>query len=151
MPNEFNQEFTSVVNFRPEEPDWTLGELWRHRFISKKPLYNLTALQTAFSSQDVLLVTKDCRKDVEEVLQSDADDVWRAVQGLKAGNYVNSQWCSTSGRSWVPCDAYVVEIWPVKVDGDTIRDLYLKFGMSKTGKCLLVISCHPSGDEDENA
>ncbi|WP_310630806.1 hypothetical protein [Paraburkholderia sp.] len=148
--NDLQPQLTTVVNYRPDEPDWSLGEEARHRYIGKNCLYDLAAVKASFQLDDVLLVTKDCKHDVTVRLQSEIADVWAAIQGLTDKQYRNSQWCRTSGKSWVPCDAYRVITWPVEVDGAPMSDVYVKFGMSKAGKCLLIVSCHPSGDEYED-
>lgn len=151
MPNnEIQREFTTVVNYRPDEPDWSLGVESRHRYIGKKCLYDLGAVQQSMSVADMLLVTHDCKHDVTVRLQSEIEDVWNAIQALTGAQYLNSQWCRTSGKSWVPCDAYRVLTWPAEVSGAVMNDVYVKFGMSKAGKCLLIVSCHPSGDEYED-
>jgi len=140
---------TIVVNFHPKQPDWSLGTGRARRFIGKTPIYNLSAMQVGFSGGDVILATGDCKQDVRHKLHSDAYGVWDAIRALGASDYNNSLWCQTSSGFWLPCDSYLIGRWPTPVRGNTVDNVYVKFGMSKTGKCVVVISCHPSSEDEE--
>lgn len=143
-------DLTIVVNFRPEQPEWHREPTDRERYIGKQQLYDLKKLQSVpLTGETALLTTRDCKHDVAIKLESDLEIVLDALKLLTEDNYVNSQWCRTTGKSWIPCDAYLVPKWPVKVKGSDQYNVYIKFGMSKAGKCLLIVSCHPSGDENE--
>jgi hypothetical protein len=120
------------------------------RGVSGEPLYPtedvLTILQR-FGIDAVIPWTQKCIKDIQK-WQLDADDLVELVKiALSAGRFRGSAWCkqSPSGPR-AACDAYslVRGEWFEHANKHMNIEYYIKFAISKSGKCLLMVSCHPS-------
>lgn len=90
------------------------------------------------------LFTEDCRTDVALEGWS-LQDVFRLIEeAVQYGTYKNSQWCRQGVTEQVvpcaPCDAYSVRFRNIE---NRFTNYYVKFAIAKTGKLMLVFSCHP--------
>lgn len=118
--------------------------------IGEKPLYAKEAVLSILRGEadPVILWTDRCIKNVGS-LDWGPDDVVRLVQGaLNDGTYLNSSWCSQGANgNWAACDAYRVmfEEWAPHLHQMRSLEYYLKFAISRTGKVVLIVSCHLSG------
>ncbi|MBL8399538.1 MAG: hypothetical protein JNL00_00575 [Candidatus Accumulibacter sp.] len=91
----------------------------------------------------VKLWTGKCRRDVAN-LTLDAADVGALLQELTERDYRDSEWCDNGKGAWAACDAYNLRRNEyVETAGKTFRmEYFLKFALSKTGKLVLMVSCH---------
>lgn len=73
-----------------------------------------------------------------------AGDVVRLISSLESTDYVNSQWCATSARMKIDCDAYAVHYSRERGRWQLAEKVYVKFGYSQnTGSSMaLVCSVH---------
>lgn len=92
----------------------------------KRPTYNLENIKEAFSSEDLLRITRTARKSVIEMGLRDSDVV-NAIQRLEARNFYKSMTSYQDHRVWQ--DVYHIEY------GELI--LYLKFTVDSEGFFVL--------------
>ncbi len=114
------------------------------RKIPGGPLYKLAEIQALAATPDaVYLWTGKCRRDVAN-LTLDAAAVGALLQELTARDYRDSEWCDNGKGAWAACDAYNLRRNEyVETAGKTFRmEYFLKFAVSKTGKLVLMVSCH---------
>lgn len=114
------------------------------RKIAGGPLYKLAEIQALATTPDaVKLWTGKCRRDVAN-LTLDAADVGALLQELTERDYRDSEWCDNGKGVWAACDAYNLRRNEyVETAGKTYRmEYFLKFALSKTGKLVLMVSCH---------
>ena len=114
------------------------------RKITGGPLYKLAEIQALAATPDaVKLWTGKCRRDVAN-LTLDAADVGALLQELTERDYRDSEWCDNGKGAWAACDAYNLRRNEyVETAGKTLRiEYFLKFALSKTGKLVLMVSCH---------
>lgn len=118
-----------------------------NRRIVGGPLYNKADVLSVLKQGDQALITwtRKCAHDLQR-LAFDITDV-RALIGetLSIGKYRNSEWCQQHPSGpWAACDAYQVTRmeWVHAAHKDMKFDYYVKFGIGKTGKILLIVSCH---------
>jgi hypothetical protein len=128
----------SAYDGEPPTPDG-------NRKIPGGPLYVLAEIQ-AISAQAgaVVLWTRNCIKDAAD-LGLDTDDVGGLLQELVAGSYRGSEWCENGKAGWVAADAYTLKRQEfIEAAGKWMSiEYYLKFAKGKTGKLVLMVSCHP--------
>jgi hypothetical protein len=95
-------------------------------------------------------LTERCRKDVQ-TMGFDIDDVKQLVcAALSSGSYLKSEWCivgqTDKAISWAACDSYRLfrNEWVEYAHKEMRYEYYVKFAIGKTGKLLLLVSCHLS-------
>lgn len=91
----------------------------------------------------VKLLTAKCRRDTAN-LALDAADVGALLQELMERDYRDSEWCDNGKGAWVACDAYTLRRNEyLETASKSFRmEYFLKFGLSKTGALVLIVSCH---------
>lgn len=132
-------------------PDY-LREQGADRSIAGGPLYDprrvLELLQGDGSS--IHPWTKKCVKDMRDKLCLDHEGVADLVRdAVTRGRYLNSQWCiGNRDHIWAACDAYVLRREEYIVYAHKFMEIeyYLKFAINKSGKLLLLVSCHNPED-----
>lgn len=92
----------------------------------KRPTYNLEDIKEAFSSEDLLRITRTARKSVIEMGLRDSD-VINVIQGLGGSNFYKSMTSYQDHRVWQ--DVYHAKY------GELI--LYLKFTIDPEGFFVL--------------
>lgn len=123
--------------------------------ISDGPLYckeSIMKILNDLGADSINLATKKAIRDIKKH-DLDVDDgvLKLLILALKTGKYLNSQWCELSRRgTWSACDGYsVVESkWNQYMYKNLETKWYIKFAIGKTGKLILIVSCH-SSDEQE--
>lgn len=116
------------------------------RKIAGGPLYALARIQALTELVDsVQFWTAKCRRDAAN-LTLDPSDVGGLIRELKERDYRDSEWCENGKGFWAACDAYTLARDEYRENaGKTFRMAYfLKFAESRTGKLVLIVSCHTS-------
>lgn len=118
------------------------------RDIPGGPLYPVTeVLAVLDQGEQVLKVwTRKCAQDLQ-ALTFDADAALRLVRdALTSGRFKGAEWCTDNGYSWAACDAYTLRRneWVPVLRREEACNYYVKFAIGKTGKLLLLVSCHLS-------
>lgn len=118
--------------------------------IQRHPLYAEEEVLRLLDQQGVeafTLWTNDCQKDVQN-LELDHEGVMELIRSaLINGKFINAQWCQQKpGGPWAACDAYSVtrSEWIEAAFKSMDIQYYVKFALNKSGKLLLVVSCHTS-------
>ena len=115
-----------------------------NRKIAGGPLYSLAEIQ-ALSAQAgaVLFWTRNCIKDAAD-LGLDTEDAGGLLRELVASDYRDSEWCENGKAGWVAADAYRLkrQEFIVAAGKWMSMEYYLKFAKGKTGKLVLMVSCH---------
>ncbi|MEM5528246.1 hypothetical protein WN093_05390 [Gammaproteobacteria bacterium AS21] len=121
-------------------------------YISDGPLYSLTdvlaLLDTGESS--TILWTRKCKNDVQQLSYEIADVQKLIKQAVTQGRYINSQWCRQQPTGpWAACDSYRLsrDEWVEYAYKEMRYKYYVKFAIGKTGKLLLLVSCHLSHED----
>jgi hypothetical protein len=113
--------------------------------IANGPLYDLKRVKTLLEHEDDLnLWTEKCRKDVHKWFDADHQRVIALIKTLKTDDYIDSEWCENGKGAIAACDAYRIQSTePALATGQLLRmEYFLKFAISKTGKVVLLVSCH---------
>lgn len=114
------------------------------RKIINGPLYPLARIQALAETPDgVFLWTRKCGRDVSN-LGWDTADVADRILELREKDYRDSEWCENGKGRWAACDAYSLRRTEYQeyVGKNISVEYFLKFAESKTGKLVLIISCH---------
>lgn len=118
------------------------------RKIAGGPLYavdEVLALLAESNAQAVRVWTRKCQSDMQK-LSLDIDDVRALVTiAVRSGRFLGAQWCIQHPNGpWAACDAYslIRSEWIDPAQKEMAMEYYLKFAIAKTGKLLLVVSCH---------
>ncbi|EIC20338.1 hypothetical protein [Thiorhodovibrio frisius] len=122
------------------------------RKIAGGPLYpvaEVQALLTGLGAQAVRAWTNKCQRDMQK-WSLDTDDLCELLQiALQSGRFRGAEWCVQHPNGpWAACDAYslVRREWIANARKEMGIGYYIKFAIAKTGKLLLVVSCHPWED-----
>lgn len=132
-------------------PENTDGDLK----ISDGPLYDKVSVMNILNelgADSINVVTRKANRDIQRHDLDIDDGVLKLLKlALSRGKYLNSQWCEHGrGNTWSACDAYsVIESkWNDYMHDYLDTKWYIKFAIGKTGKLILIVSCH-SSDEQE--
>ena len=117
--------------------------------IADGPLYPvvdvLALLETG--DQNTVLWTRKCKSDVQ-LLAYDICDIRGLIKdAVTQGQYLNSEWCVQKPTGpWAACDGYRLfrDEWVPYAHKEMRCEYYVKFAIGKTGKILLLVSCHLS-------
>ena len=122
------------------------------RKIPGGPLYpagEVRALLKDLGGQAVYAWTDKCSRDMQK-WALEADDLCELLGiALQTGRFRGAEWCvQRPNGPWAACDAYSLVRWEWVEYAQREMDMeyYIKFAIAKTGKVLLVVSCHPSED-----
>lgn len=119
------------------------------RRINKKYLYDIADIRKLASTPDtdesVLAWTAGAKADISGLLW-DMEDVKELIlHALDHGRRLKPEWCVQSPDGpLAACDVFIVSRHEVG-KRDNVRRImqyYLKFAVSKTGRLLLIASCH---------
>ncbi len=119
----------------------------KNRIISEVPLYNTARILEILKEGDENTIpwTRRCIQDIE-CLSLDKSDVRTLIKdAITNGTYKNSQWCTQKPAGpWAACDAYQLfrSEWVQYAKKNMRIEYYVKFAIGKTGKILLLVSCH---------
>ena len=116
----------------------------KSRKITGGSLYGLAEIQAIAATPGAInFWTAKCRRDAAN-LTLDAADVGLMLQELTELDYRDSEWCDNGKGAWAACDAYALRrVEYVETAGKSFRmEFFLKFALSKTGKLVLMVSCH---------
>ncbi len=125
-----------------------LPEAGKKREIQDGPLYGKDQILPLLTEEENIIAwTRKCREDLQK-WRFDMEDVAELISiCLDEGEFLGSEWCE-QGESglWVACDAYrVVRLeWSYIAHKGISFEYYIKFAINKTGKLVLMVSCHPS-------
>ena len=129
--------------------DAKLPEVGERREIRGGPLYHKDhVLQLLTEQENIVLWTRKCAEDLQ-YWKIELEDVAELIKtGLDKGTFLGSQWCEQKKSGpWAACDAYRISRWEwsdMFHKGISV-EYYIKFAINRTGKLLLIVSCHLSG------
>ena len=89
--------------------------------------------------------TKDCKNDLQKHTLDISDARQLVHEAITSGQYLNSQWCVQKPTGpWAACDGYRLfrDEWIEYAHKYMRIEYYIKFAIGKTGKLLLLVSCH---------
>lgn len=121
------------------------SEPGRAKIDAAGPLYDLARVKALVEDETQLqLWTRKCINDVSKLFDSDLARVVELIQGLRSEDYIDSEWCENGKGFLAACDAYRCrrqEVVPGTSRPVTV-EYYVKFAIGKTGRLVLVVSCH---------
>lgn len=112
------------------------------------PLYEVKHVLDILSGGDEKTIpwTKKCINYLQNLALDSSGACTLVQDAVTQGKYLNSQWCEqkTNGP-WAACDAYRLfrDEWAENAHKYMRFEYYVKFAIGKTGKILLLVSCHP--------
>ena len=118
-------------------------------YIEGGPLYlpaGVLALLDAGENHTILW-TRKCKNDVQQLAYEISEVQVRLRQAITQGQYLNSEWCVQKPTGpWAACDGYRLfrNEWVDYAHKEMRFEYYVKFAIGKTGKLLLLVSCHLS-------
>jgi len=125
-----------------------LPEAGQRREIKGGPLYDRGhVLELLDKEKNIQAWTRKCRDDLQNWGLDPEDIVELISMSLSEGNFLGSQWCEQEENGpWAACDAYSIFRleWSEAAHRKISTEYYVKFAINKTGKLLLIVSCHPS-------
>jgi hypothetical protein len=111
------------------------------------PLYDLATVKQLVDDPDCInLLTRTCIGEVHKLFDSNTGQVAALIQALDLHNYIDSEWCENGKTGVAACDAYGIRrVEEVASTGKSATvEYFLKFAVGKTGKLVLLVSCHLS-------
>jgi hypothetical protein len=133
---------TIILSEYSSAPPTAVG---RVKIASPGPLYDLTRVQALAADENQLVLwTAKCRKDVLNLFDSDLAQLGGLIQALTPADYIDSEWCENGRGALAACDAYRVrrQEWAPATGKPMTVSYFLKFAIGKTGRLVLVVSCH---------
>lgn len=109
-------------------------------------MYELAKIQALTEQPGTVNIwTEKCRRDAAN-LTLNTSDLGKMIRELTNNDYRDSEWCDNGKDFWAACDAYTLMRSEFnEYAGKWFRNKYfLKFAESKTGKLVLMVSCHTS-------
>ena len=120
------------------------------RKIAGGPLYKtgeVLELLTDVEGKPVIAWTRKCVEDAIS-LRFDQEDLRELLRlAIHAGRFRGTEWCiQRDGGPWAACDAYSVtrQEWIARARKELTIEYFLKFAISRSGKKILLASCHLS-------
>jgi hypothetical protein len=101
------------------------------------------------ASEVVIPWTRKCGEHLQKFGMDHDDAACILKLCMQQGTFLGAEWCQQKPNgAWAACDAYKVNYreWNKAALKDFLIEYYVKFGIGRTGKILLVASCHPSGN-----
>lgn len=128
------------------EPPTSTGE---QRVYLPGPIYPVEDVLRILSQGDeqTRLWTRACIRDVTNMAFELAEVRELVRLAIIDGVYANSQWCIQKPNGpWAACDSYRLsrQEWIDSANKMMSLEYYVKYAISKTGKILLLVSCHMS-------
>lgn len=111
------------------------------------PLYSLARVQQLVGDSDCInLFTRTCIGEVHKLFANDLEQVAWLIQALDSRDYIDSEWCENGKNGIAACDAYRIRRTEVisVTNKPTTVEYFVKFAVGKTGKLVLLVSCHLS-------
>lgn len=121
------------------------------RRISGGPLYLAVEVLALLGQGEKVLVpwTRKCKNDLMRLSLDNEGALELVCEALRNGRYRNSEWCEQQPSGpWAACDAYQLSRreWVEAAHKEMTFDYFIKFAIGKTGKVLLLVSCHEPQD-----
>ena len=118
-------------------------------YIKSGPLYDVKQVLAILTEGDKKTIpwTRKCVADLQKYSLNTEDARQIVKEAITQGTYINSQWCVQKPTGpWAACDGYklVRNEWVDHAYKEMRFEYYVKFAIGKTGKILLLVSCHLS-------
>ena len=139
----------NVVNVSAYQGQPPANSAGGRTYIPGGPLYlpkDVLALLDIGESHTILW-TRKCTNDVGGLAYDIREVQVLLKEAITRGRYVNSEWCVQKPTGpWAACDAYRLsrDEWIDRAHKKMRIEYYVKFAIGKTGKVLLLVSCHLS-------
>lgn len=118
----------------------------RVKISTKGPLYPAAEVLVLLEREQLNLWTRKCQRDVTYNLNLDIAGAAEIVRdALTHGQYIDSEWCVQNPSGPIAaCDAYKLKTryFNEAAKKELSCEYYVKFAIAKSGKLLLLVSCH---------
>ncbi|MEM5498580.1 hypothetical protein WNY77_14325 [Paraglaciecola mesophila] len=112
------------------------------------PLYDPAKVLEILKVKKPIAWANKCISDMQK-WSFDEDDLEELTRyAIEHGQYIDSEWCTNKPNgAFAACDSYrfTRREWNENAYREMSFDYYVKVAIGKTGKVLLLASCHPSG------
>ncbi len=123
-----------------------------HRTIQGGPLYparDVLAVVSREGEHSVTAWTRKCIGDIQELALSPPDLRELIRIAVTSESFRGSEWCQQKPNGpWAACDAYslIRREWIARAFKDMDIEYFIKFAIAKSGKIVLMASCHLSSN-----
>ncbi|MEI6858506.1 MAG: hypothetical protein V5788_01730 [Shewanella sp.] len=111
------------------------------------PLYDSDKVLEILSNKQPIAWANKCISDMQK-WSFDGDDLEELTRyAIEHGQYIDSEWCTNKPNgAFAACDSYhfTRREWNENAYKEMSFDYYVKIAIGKSGKILLLASCHPS-------
>ncbi len=121
--------------------------------IAGGPLYTKEQVLALVERGAAALVpwTRKCKNDLQRLALDSEGALELVHEALCGGRFRNSEWCvQQPSGPWAACDAYQLSRreWVPAAHKEMTFEYFIKFAVGKTGKLLLLVSCHEPQNRD---
>ncbi len=122
------------------------------RKIQANPLYTSCEVNELLRNEENQVVqpwTKKCIGDIQKLGFGEDDLPGLIKLAVNRGRFIGAEWCQQNPDGpWAACDSYSVirREWIDAAYKEMDMEYYIKFAIGKSGRILLLVSCHPSED-----
>lgn len=137
---------TIVSQYRAD----TIPPIGGNRKIAGGPLYRaeeVLELLADVEGRPVVAWSKKCFQDSDKLGFDQRDLCELVALAISNGNFLGAEWCiQLDYGPWAACDAYSIvrKEWIPKAYKEMSFEYYVKFAISRSGKQVLLASCHLS-------
>lgn len=112
------------------------------------PLYDPAKVLEILNVKQPIPWANKCISDTQKWSFDGGDLEELTRYAIEHGQYIDSEWCTNKPNgAFAACDSYrfTRREWNENAFREMNFDYYVKVAIGKTGKVLLLASCHPSG------
>ena len=117
-------------------------------YIKDGPIYSKADILALLTDESkTIFWTRKCSVEAQKLAFDIADAQELVKLAITKGIYKKSEWCVQKPTGpWAACDSYVVfrNEWLGYARKEIRCEYYVKFAIAKSGKLLLLVSCHMS-------
>lgn len=139
----------NAINVSAYSGEVPLGGSSETIYIEGGPLYEVDKVLQLLAEGDEKTIpwTRKCISDLQKWSLDKEDARQILKEAITQGRYLNSQWCVQKPTGpWAACDGYklVRNEWVDYAHKEMRFEYYVKLAVGKTGRILLLVSCHLS-------
>jgi len=111
------------------------------------PIYELGAVKAAIQQHGVKVVNDNAQSDMVHEFDPpmDEEELAAFINSLMNIHFHASEWCKTSGKMIIDCDAYAMKWNRVnRCEWKYGEEVYVKFGFKEHHPFCIIVRVHPS-------
>lgn len=111
------------------------------------PIYHLNIVKAAVQQHGVRVINDSAQTDMVHEFTPPMDEAELAefIRALTSNHYHASEWCQTSVRMLIDCDAYAMKWDRInRREWKYADEIYVKFGFKEFHPFCIIVRIHPS-------